>query len=148
MFDALGSVLRLGARISLLECVVAHFLPLLYLFLSPLDRSWLLDNAVAQAATFVPIAIIPALLKQRMAFVDIAWPLGLVLIGMQGLSGTGFWLAGAWLGKYSYPPFTLGDLTVLGQRMAEFPLEPVRAKVLFVAERLGVLVPCAAVLRL
>ena len=65
---------------------------------APLERelscaSWLLVNAAAQAAIFLPLVIVPAFATGHMAYVDIGWPLGLAAMGAQFiLNGSGLWL--------------------------------------------------------
>lgn len=66
-----------------------HSLPylvcLLLLMSSPQLRDFTLANAVVQALIFLLITIIPAIRTGRMSYVDVAWPLGLLLIGIQVL---------------------------------------------------------------
>jgi steroid 5-alpha reductase family enzyme len=53
--------------------------------------SFALRNLLLQLALFVVAACIPALLTRKMAYVDAAWPWGLVLIGVQTLiHGNGY----------------------------------------------------------
>ncbi|MBH9577253.1 DUF1295 domain-containing protein [Inhella proteolytica] len=49
------------------------------------DPTLLWVNALAQALLFVGVALLPAWRTGRMSYVDIAWPLGLALIGLQVL---------------------------------------------------------------
>lgn len=66
-----------------------HSLPyiacFLILLLSPQLRDFTLANAAVQAVIFLLITVIPALRTGRMSYVDLAWPLGLLLIGIQVL---------------------------------------------------------------
>ncbi|MFO1251824.1 MAG: DUF1295 domain-containing protein [Inhella sp.] len=49
------------------------------------DPTLLWVNALAQALLFAGVALLPAWRTGRMSYVDIAWPLGLALIGLQAL---------------------------------------------------------------
>ncbi len=66
-----------------------HSLPylacLLLLLLSPQLFDFTLANVVVQAFIFLLISLIPAVRTGRMSYVDVAWPLGLFLIGIQVL---------------------------------------------------------------
>ena len=66
-----------------------HSLPylacLLLMLLSPQLRDFTLSNAAVQVLIFLLITIIPAVRTGRMSYVDVAWPLGLFLIGLQVL---------------------------------------------------------------
>lgn len=55
------------------------------MLLSPQLRDFTLSNAAVQALIFLLITIIPAVRTGRMSYVDVAWPLGLFLIGLQVL---------------------------------------------------------------
>jgi len=66
-----------------------HSLPyvvcLLLMLSSPQLIDFTLTNALVQAFIFFLVTIIPGLKTGRMSYVDVAWPLGLLLIGMQVL---------------------------------------------------------------
>jgi steroid 5-alpha reductase family enzyme len=66
-----------------------HSLPfavvLAVLLWCPPLRAFALSNALVQLLLFVAVAIVPALRTKRMSYVDIAWPVGLLLIGVQVL---------------------------------------------------------------
>lgn len=66
-----------------------HSLPyvvcLLLMLSSPQLIDFTLTNVLVQAFIFLLITIIPALKTGRMSYVDVAWPLGLLLIGIQVL---------------------------------------------------------------
>jgi steroid 5-alpha reductase family enzyme len=66
-----------------------HCLPfvvvLAVLLACPPLRAFALSNALAQLLLFVGVAIVPAWRTRRMSYVDVAWPIGLVLIGVQAL---------------------------------------------------------------
>ncbi len=55
------------------------------LLLAPQLRYFTLSNIAIQAVLFFAICIYPAIKTNRMSYVDIAWPLGLFLIGVQVL---------------------------------------------------------------
>ena len=48
-------------------------------------RAFALTNAAVQATLFVAVALIPASKTGRMSYVDLAWPIGLVAIGLQAM---------------------------------------------------------------
>lgn len=84
--------LRLGARVSVAECVLIYLLPFAMIQCSTLAECFW-TNALSQLALFLPVVQLPALMTGRMSYVDIGWPCGLVLLGANGLRlGTGFWL--------------------------------------------------------
>ena len=88
----LGHFLKVGAQLSAFECALAYLAPLAYLG-CPAELPWLAWNAACQIAEFVPVVVLPAMLTGHMAYVDIGWPLGLVVLGANGcLYGPGFWL--------------------------------------------------------
>ena len=51
----------------------------------PRMRLFAWSNLAAQLALFIPVACIPAARSGKMSYVDVAWPFGLVLIGLQTL---------------------------------------------------------------
>ena len=48
-------------------------------------QNFMIINLVAQLSVFLIAACIPALLTKRMSYVDIAWPFGLISIGIIAL---------------------------------------------------------------
>lgn len=62
-----------------------YALCLLVMLLCPPLQAFSLSNVLVQALLFLLVAIIPALKTGRMSYVDLAWPLGLFLIGVQVL---------------------------------------------------------------
>lgn len=61
------------------------------LLLTPAFRPFALSNVAVQVVLFLVIAAIPAYRTGRMSYVDIAWPWGLVAIGLQTLAlGDGY----------------------------------------------------------
>ena len=52
------------------------------LVLHPTYSAPALTNLMAQLLVFLPTALVPALVTGRMSWVDIAWPWGLVTIGL------------------------------------------------------------------
>ena len=83
---------RVGARLSAFECLLAYVLPAAYLGCTQ-ELPWLAWNAAGQILLFVPLVIVPALRTSQMWYVDIGWPLGLVLLGANAvLYAPGLWL--------------------------------------------------------
>jgi steroid 5-alpha reductase family enzyme len=74
-----------------------HSLPyavvLVVLLLCAPLRAFALSNLLLQLLLFLTVAILPALRTGRMSYVDVAWPLGLVLIGVQTLVFSDGWTA-------------------------------------------------------
>lgn len=71
---------------------ISHFLSSLpyvlvfsLLLLQPSLYPFALSNALLQTILFLFVVILPAIKTGRMSYVDIGWPLGLVLIGLQVL---------------------------------------------------------------
>ena len=69
-----------------------HFLDALpylatLIFLAALEpfRAFALTNALVQAVLFLGVTLIPTARTNRMSYVDLAWPYGLVLLGVQTL---------------------------------------------------------------
>lgn len=64
-------------------------LPYLIVFallaVSPTFSSFAWTNAGVQSALFLFVVILPVIKTKRMSYVDIGWPLGLFLIGVQVL---------------------------------------------------------------
>jgi len=92
------------------------------LYCSPILSSFALRNLLLQLALFIVAACIPAFLTRKMAYVDAAWPWGLVLIGVQALvCGDGYaprvlivstlyLVAGLRMGVYSLQMYKPGAL--------------------------------------
>ncbi|MDA8951809.1 DUF1295 domain-containing protein [Flavobacteriaceae bacterium] len=71
------------------------YLPYLFIFYViyqvEIFKEMVLVNGVLQLLLFLVVACIPAFLTKKMSYVDIAWPWGLVLIGILALLlGTGY----------------------------------------------------------
>ncbi|MDC1167895.1 DUF1295 domain-containing protein [Flavobacteriaceae bacterium] len=71
------------------------YLPYLFIFYViyqvEIFKEMVLVNGVLQLLLFLVVACIPAFLTKKMSYVDIAWPWGLVLIGVLALLlGTGY----------------------------------------------------------
>jgi len=64
--------------------LVVQTAPLAMFSSAPLRKLTLL-NALLQTLLFVPVVQIPAYLTNKMTYVDIGWPTGLVVIGLVGL---------------------------------------------------------------
>eukprot|EP00854_Cymbomonas_tetramitiformis_P025725 gene25725-31464_t len=92
------------------EWIPVYFLPVIFLSAPAGIQGFFLQNAKHQLALFLPIVCIPAFYTERMAYVDIGWPIGLVILAVNVLRhGTGWWLR-KWL--------VGGCLLVHGGRMA------------------------------
>jgi len=68
------------------------YLALLIYIVTPQMQTFLIQNCILQLILFILSACIPAYITGRMSYVDLAWPWGLVLIGVQTLFLTGYWL--------------------------------------------------------
>lgn len=77
-----------GARMGVAATAVCYALPLA-LYVSPFS-SWFLFNAACQLALFVPVVVVPALVTGHMAYVDIGWPCGLVILAINCLLADGY----------------------------------------------------------
>ena len=78
--------LQLGSSLGKIECFVAYLLPLGYALSDAAElKRLLLWNAACQFAIFITIVQIPLALTQKMAYVDIGWPLGLLVLGVNGM---------------------------------------------------------------
>ena len=93
------SFAKLGARLSWLELALVYAAPPVALqSLGAADglshyMDWLAWNAVGQLVLFVPLAVAPSLITGHMFYVDIAWPAGLVFLGVSGFArADGLWL--------------------------------------------------------
>jgi len=83
---------------SPVDWAVSYVLPLVYLVGA--EEGMMADiatifrnNAIAQISLFVCVVQIPLLLTGKMIYVDIGWPCGLVVLGLNALCyGTGYWL--------------------------------------------------------
>ena len=63
------------------------------LLFTPIFEQFVTWNAFYQIILFVGVVCIPAYFTKRMSYVDIAWPWGLVLIGVLVLIfAEGYWL--------------------------------------------------------
>lgn len=87
---SLYHLVQIGARISPLESAIIYALPYFFLKSRTLgDLFW--KNVYVQLAIFLPIVQLPALLKNRMSYVDIGWPLGLCGLALTTmLRGSGY----------------------------------------------------------
>jgi hypothetical protein len=86
---------EIGARLSPWEWLLIYFLfPTVAFHWASGDLGQLFRmNAVFQLCLFVPLVQIPSFLTSRMAYVDIGWPCGLVLMAYSALVfGTGWWV--------------------------------------------------------
>ena len=78
--------LQLGKSIRRWECLLAYLLPLGYALSAAEEmKRLLLLNAAFQLCVFAVVVQIPVAVTQKMAYVDIGWPLGLVVLGATGM---------------------------------------------------------------
>lgn len=90
---SLFHLIKIGARLHPLESVLVYVLPFLAVrFLSEPLQNFFLFNAVMQTLLFVVVVLIPAYRTERMSYVDIGWPIGLVCIVCNA-----FWLGNGWM---------------------------------------------------
>lgn len=88
---SLYHLVQVGARLHPFETLVVYLLPLC--FLASDFRGWFFWNAACQLVLFLLVVQLPAYLTGHMAYVDLGWPLGLVLLSINALAyGDGFWL--------------------------------------------------------
>jgi len=76
-------VLKVGARISPLETLFFYLIPIL--FLLSRFRNFFLWNSLCQIILFIVIVQIPTWVTQKMSYVDIGWPLGLMVLATNAL---------------------------------------------------------------
>jgi len=101
-------LVQVGARITPLESLLVYSLPLF--FLMSHFREWFTWNLVCQFTLFVPVVQLPAFITGHMAYVDIGWPSGLVLLAYNATTlGDGYWVR-RWV--------TCGCMFLHGGRMA------------------------------
>ena len=68
-----------------------YFILFYFIYQVEIFQEMVLVNGVLQLLLFLVVACIPALFTKKMSYVDIAWPWGLVLIGILALLlGTGY----------------------------------------------------------
>ena len=68
-----------------------YFILFYFIYQVEIFQEMVLVNGVLQLLLFLVVACIPAFLTKKMSYVDIAWPWGLVLIGILALLlGTGY----------------------------------------------------------
>lgn len=102
---------------------ISHFLNSLpyvlvfsLLLVQPTLRPFALGNALLQTVLFLFVVIVPAIKTGRMSYVDIGWPLGLVLIGLQVLffSHELSWRTGIVAGMYLFAGGRMSVMALLG----------------------------------
>jgi steroid 5-alpha reductase family enzyme len=81
------AMLHVGSKqLTVFECAVAYSVPLLLMFSSADELKALLwGNFLCQLALFIVVVQIPLALTGIMAYVDIGWPFGLIVLGANGL---------------------------------------------------------------
>ena len=78
----------LGTRIGPYVSFLCYLLP--FAFLASKFSDWFIFNGCCQVALFVPVVIVPAFLTGHMAYVDIGWPWGLVVLAVNVLNADGY----------------------------------------------------------
>jgi steroid 5-alpha reductase family enzyme len=89
------------------------------LLLHPALRHFTVCNIVLQAVLFLFVVILPALKTGRMSYVDIGWPIGLVLVGLQVLlfADAPGWRSGLVAGMYLFAGGRMSLMALVGWRM-------------------------------
>lgn len=80
------SLLRLGGNLHPIETVIAYLLPIGYICCLE-DASFkelLYWNTICQLCIFLAIVQLPLAITGKMSYVDIGWPLGLIVLGFNG----------------------------------------------------------------
>jgi steroid 5-alpha reductase family enzyme len=92
---------------------------LVLLLANPAFSAFTLSNLIVQAVLFLLIVIVPAIKTGRMSYVDLGWPIGLTLIGMQVLVFTDelTWRSGLVAGMYLFAGGRMSVMALLGLRM-------------------------------
>ena len=86
-FRHLAALAHVGsANIGQLECIAIFSIPFL-IYLSDADdlKHILLRNFQFQFLEFVVLVQFPLALTGKMAYVDLGWPLGLIILGLTGI---------------------------------------------------------------
>ena len=88
-------------------------------------RAFALSNLIVQSLLFGAVAIVPAWRTGRMSYVDIAWPVGLFLIGAQALLfGTGLTVRdGIVAGLYLLAGGRMAAMALIGWRLGQLDRE-------------------------
>jgi steroid 5-alpha reductase family enzyme len=89
------------------------------LLLCPPFSAFTLSNLVVQSVLFLFVVILPAIRTRRMSYVDIGWPIGLVLIGVQVLvfSAEITWRTGLISAMYLFAGGRMSLMALVGWRM-------------------------------
>ena len=105
---------------------ISHFLsslPYLAVFallaITPTFSSFIWTNAAVQSVLFLFVVILPAIRTKRMSYVDIGWPLGLFLIGIQVLIFTPelTWRSGIIAAMYLFVGGRMSVMALIGWRI-------------------------------
>jgi len=72
----------ISSMISTTVGILTYLVPWLLMIYNPTFAEFTMINTLVQLILFTSIACIPAFLTKRMSYVDIAWPYGLVVIGV------------------------------------------------------------------
>jgi hypothetical protein len=94
MIHNLKAILKVGSQIKPFECLIAYALPFLFFASDAIAlKELFFRNFACQLISFLFIVQIPLAVTGKMAYVDLGWPFGLVLLGVNGLIyGSGWYL--------------------------------------------------------
>jgi len=108
--DHFLNYVRVGARLQLWEWLPLSLSPIIWLYAPSSMQAFFLQNALCQLFLFLFVVQIPCYRTERMAYVDIGWPTGLVVVAVNAyLLGDGLWLRKA---------LVCGALALHGLRMS------------------------------
>ena len=96
-----------------------YLLVLAFLLAWPPFQFFAISNALVQVLLFLGVVIIPAIKTNRMSYVDIGWPVGLFLIGVQVLIFSDGNTARAWIvaALYMFAGGRMGLMALAGWRL-------------------------------
>lgn len=94
MLRHIKALLQIGSRIGLVETLFAYILPFLFLASSAVKlKGLMVQNMICQIIEFSLLVQLPLAITGKMAYVDLGWPLGLVILGINGFTfGDGWWI--------------------------------------------------------
>ena len=124
----LYTCIKLGSKLHPLESLIGYGLILPYIFSENIHVcNWFLQNLIIQTFIFIPIAFIPSWFTKQIFYVDIAWPTGVMMIGLQLIHFSNSLAKGAIINTSDHAtfkllsqyPFFVGiALAIHGARMA------------------------------
>lgn len=86
-------ILQIGSNIGTPETIIGYVLPFLFSLSAATDlKQLMLWNMAFQLTEFILMVQIPLALTGKMAFVDLGWPLGLIILGLNGLLFGNGWI--------------------------------------------------------